>query len=198
MNSTVTRSLSGIIFIGAMLAGLLFSPWLFALLFVIMTGMMLWEFYRITMGTEFLHTRLLAIAAGCMALSLAVAVFAHSSVLIEYMSPTVLVSSVCLVILFSRLKIRSGLLRRVTPLVFSAYLLQDNQLVRELLIKDRFASHASPLIVVAAGLACLVIGCAVDIPREWLFQKLHVRSRLDWVDRLLQTNGAISGKDDKL
>lgn len=64
MNSTVTRSLSGLIFIGAMLAGLLFSPWLFALLFVIMTGMMLWEFYRITMGTEFLHTRLLAIAAG--------------------------------------------------------------------------------------------------------------------------------------
>ena len=75
MNSTVTRSLSGIVFIAAMLAGLLFNPWLFAILFVIMTAVMLWEFYRITMGEEFLHTRLLAIAAGVILFLLVFAVF---------------------------------------------------------------------------------------------------------------------------
>ena len=64
MNSTVTRSISGVIFIGAMLLGLLVSPWLFALLLVTMTAVMLWEFYKITMGDLFPHTRLLAIAAG--------------------------------------------------------------------------------------------------------------------------------------
>ena len=64
MNSTVTRSISGIVFIAAMLLGLLVSPWLFALLLVTMTSVMLWEFYRITMGDRFLHTRLLAIVAG--------------------------------------------------------------------------------------------------------------------------------------
>lgn len=64
MNSTVTRSISGVIFIGAMLLGLLVSPWLFAMLLVTMTAVMLWEFYKITMGDLFPNTRLLAIAAG--------------------------------------------------------------------------------------------------------------------------------------
>ena len=64
MNSTVTRSISGIVFIAAMLLGLLVSPWLYAVLLVTMTSVMLWEFYRITMGDRFLHTRLLAIVAG--------------------------------------------------------------------------------------------------------------------------------------
>lgn len=64
MNSTVTRSISGVVFIAAMLLGLLVSPWLYAVLLVTMTSVMLWEFYRITMGDRFLHTRLLAIVAG--------------------------------------------------------------------------------------------------------------------------------------
>ena len=64
MNSTVTRSISGIVFIAAMLLGLLVSPWLYAVLLATMTSVMLWEFYRITMGDRFLHTRLLAIVAG--------------------------------------------------------------------------------------------------------------------------------------
>ncbi len=64
MNSTVTRSISGVFFIAAMLLGLLVSPWLYAVLLVTMTSVMLWEFYRITMGDRFLHTRLLAIVAG--------------------------------------------------------------------------------------------------------------------------------------
>ena len=129
---------------------------------------------------------LLVIAAGCMLLSWAVTVLTGCGVLTEYMSPTVLVPSVCLVVVFSRLPVKGRLIPLVTPLIFSAYLLQDNPWIRKQIITGRFAGQTSPLIVIAAGLACLVAGCAADIPREWLFRKLRVRDRLGWADRLIQ------------
>ena len=64
MNSTVQRSISGVAFIAIMLAGLLIHPIGFAALILLMTGVMLHEFYRITMGTHFRHTQALAIVAG--------------------------------------------------------------------------------------------------------------------------------------
>lgn len=64
MNNTVKRSVSGVVFIAMMLCGLLFSPYLFAALVILMTFVMLREFYRITMGDRFLHSQWLAIFTG--------------------------------------------------------------------------------------------------------------------------------------
>ena len=64
MKNLWVRTLSGICFLGVVLASLLVSPWLFGAfqLFVLVT--MLLEFYRMTMGTHYPLSRGFAILAG--------------------------------------------------------------------------------------------------------------------------------------
>ncbi len=61
MNNTVKRSLSGVLFLGVVLAGLLINKYLFALLFIFMEVCMLAEFYKMTMGDRYPKSRLFAI-----------------------------------------------------------------------------------------------------------------------------------------
>ena len=65
MNNTVTRTLSGICFLAIVIGGLLLNKYLFAALITFMMVTMLYEFYRMTMGTLFPRTRALAITLGC-------------------------------------------------------------------------------------------------------------------------------------
>ena len=53
MNTTVKRTVFGALFLVIMLGGLLFHPALFAALFLFMTVVMMWEFYRMTMGNKY-------------------------------------------------------------------------------------------------------------------------------------------------
>ncbi len=64
MNNTVKRSISGIGFIAAMLAGLLLNKFLFAGLFLFIMSVMMVEFYRITMERKYIFSRILAVFAG--------------------------------------------------------------------------------------------------------------------------------------
>ena len=65
MNNTVKRTLSGICFLAIVIGGLLLNKYLFAALITFMTVTLLYEFYRMTMGTLFPRTRALAITLGC-------------------------------------------------------------------------------------------------------------------------------------
>ena len=53
MNGTVKRSIFGVLFLAVMLGGLLFYETLYVILFAFITGVMLFEFYRMTMGESF-------------------------------------------------------------------------------------------------------------------------------------------------
>jgi len=64
MNTTVQRSISGVVFLGVMLAGLLIHPALYAILFVCMSCGMLVEYYKITMGKRYMLPRIFAIILG--------------------------------------------------------------------------------------------------------------------------------------
>ena len=64
MNNTVKRSISGIVFVAMMLAGLLVNKWLFAVLISFMMVTMMAEFYRMTMGDKYRFSRILAILGG--------------------------------------------------------------------------------------------------------------------------------------
>jgi phosphatidate cytidylyltransferase len=64
MNTTVKRSISGIVFLAVFLCGLLLDKYLFAVLFIFMMVGMLHEFYRMTMGNSFKYSRILATVAG--------------------------------------------------------------------------------------------------------------------------------------
>ena len=53
MNGTVKRTIFGVLFLAVMLGGLLFYETLYVILFAFITGVMLYEFYRMTMGESF-------------------------------------------------------------------------------------------------------------------------------------------------
>ena len=76
MNNTVTRTLSGIGFLAVVLGGLLVNQYLYAALFLLMMGTMLYEFYRMTMGQAYRYSQILAILLGITAFSLVFSVFA--------------------------------------------------------------------------------------------------------------------------
>ena len=64
MNSTVKRSIFGVLFLAVMLGGLLFHEILFAVLFAFITLVMLKEFYRMTMGKAYEASQRTAIVIG--------------------------------------------------------------------------------------------------------------------------------------
>ncbi|MGM9790019.1 MAG: phosphatidate cytidylyltransferase [Candidatus Cryptobacteroides sp.] len=64
MNNTLKRTISGVAFVGIMLAGLLLDKFLFAALIMFIMGVMMHEFYTITMGTRYRFSRILAILSG--------------------------------------------------------------------------------------------------------------------------------------
>ena len=64
MNTTVKRTVFGALFLVIMLGGLLFHPALFAALFLFMTVVMMWEFYRMTMGNKYKPAQHIAILLG--------------------------------------------------------------------------------------------------------------------------------------
>ena len=53
MNGTVKRTIFGVLFLAVMLGGLLFYETLYVILFAFITGVMLYEFYRMTMGESY-------------------------------------------------------------------------------------------------------------------------------------------------
>lgn len=64
MNTTVKRTIFGALFLLIMLGGLLFHPALYAVLFLFMTVVMMWEFYRMTMGNNYKPAQYIAIVLG--------------------------------------------------------------------------------------------------------------------------------------
>ena len=64
MNTTVKRSIFGVLFLAVMLGGLLFNEWLFVVLFAFITGVMLYEFYRMTLGPQYQDLQASAIFVG--------------------------------------------------------------------------------------------------------------------------------------
>ena len=64
MNSTVKRSIFGVLFLAVMLGGLLFNDFLYTILFAFITIVMLKEFYRMTMGMVYQQSQRSAIVMG--------------------------------------------------------------------------------------------------------------------------------------
>lgn len=64
MNNVTVRSISGAAFIVVMVTCLVFSKYLFAALMVTIMSIMLLEFYKITMGSSYTFSKVLAILAG--------------------------------------------------------------------------------------------------------------------------------------
>ncbi|MCQ2081846.1 MAG: acyltransferase family protein [Lachnospiraceae bacterium] len=114
--------------------------------------------------------------------------------LVQYNSPTVLLASLALVCLFSRIDIKNKmgkLILAAGPLTFGVYLINCQPLVWKYLMKDRFISYAdlNPALMVIrvllVALEIFFIGIAVDALRRLLFEVIGLRRRLNSLNDMI-------------
>ncbi|MDO5520214.1 MAG: acyltransferase [bacterium] len=104
--------------------------------------------------------------------------------LISYISPTILISAIALLLLFSKLTIRSTLSIRLiklfSPLAFSVYIIHVHPLIWINAFKNRFVEYSSypvfPLVlhILLAALSIFLLCAAIDFIRHYLFSLLHI------------------------
>ena len=109
------------------------------------------------------------------------------NVLRSYISPTMVGSAVCLLILFRQLSLK-GFIQKIVvfcaPLCFSVYLIHTHYLVYHNILLNRFESLASlsaPLMVLAVigvSLGIFVVCILIDAVREAISKKLKIKKRL--------------------
>lgn len=85
--------------------------------------------------------------ACCALITWGIYVFTGNSILIKYISPTILLSGMIMVILFSRIKVKGTIISKLSPLAFGIYLFQLNQVIWNALIKDNVAFVANKNII---------------------------------------------------
>lgn len=105
---------------------------------------------------------------------------------IKYTSPSVLIAGCGLLIIFSNIKCTKiiPLLKTLTPLVFSSYLIQDNKYIRKYFIENRFSFLATKNIFIMIvgifffAILCFVVGSGIDLFRQYIFKKLKLKERI--------------------
>ena len=115
-----------------------------------------------------------------------------AGILINYISPTILISAVCLLGLFSRLKTNETAEKIIgffAPASLGVYLIHDHPLIRAKLMHNRFESLTDKnAIVMAVSVIGLAVGifivCSlVDKLRIALFNKLRIKEFVSKIDK---------------
>lgn len=98
---------------------------------------------------------------------------------IDYMTPTLVIASIALFVLFTTIKIKASwqkIVCKLSACTFGVYLIHDNPLIRNNLMKDRFATYAilsagkMILLVFLTVLLIFVVCAVIEMGREWLFK----------------------------
>ncbi len=100
--------------------------------------------------------------------------------LISYISPTILMSGIIMVILFSRIKLKGNIISKLSPLALGIYLLQLNQVIWSKIIKDAFVFVVDKKTII--GILWILIlssiisisGMLVESVRRWLFKLIKI------------------------
>lgn len=140
----------------------------------------------------------------CTMITWTTTVFLDSKLLLSYISPTVLLAAVAMVILFSKLHIGTAsrrVLRCFAPAAFGVYLIHVHSVCWEFFMRDRFASIAeSPawlmvLQVIGCSSGIFLVCLLIEKLRLLLFRALRIDTG---ITKLLQTTGRIIGSALKL
>ena len=111
--------------------------------------------------------------------------------LISYTSPTMLLSGIALLIIFSKLKVKSWrkIIAFLSPLCFSVYLIHEHEVISKRFIAGRSATFLNYptfkmlLYIIITDIA-IFVGCIfIDYFREKLFKKLELKKRLSFIDK---------------
>ncbi len=113
---------------------------------------------------------------------------------VNYTSPTILLMSIALLLLFSGLKLKwcAPVIKFIAPLSFGVYLLHDNPRMRWFFITNKFEKYASwhPIQMIGAvlltALCIYLIGSAVEFVRQMLFKLLRIDKSIGALENILQ------------
>lgn len=117
--------------------------------------------------------------------------------LVEFTSPTMVVAAAALLLVFSRIRIpdfAEKLIRFVSPLTFSVYLIHDNAVMRDEFMIDQFidlAFYPIHRMLLKLGFVCVVlftVCITVDHIRSLLFKWLNLRKLAQLPEKLLAGN----------
>ena len=120
--------------------------------------------------------------AGCVAAAWIVRIVTGKGILTYYISPTVLLSGLIMVILFSRFKLKGKIISKLSPFAFGVYLFQSNQVIWNNILKDRFTFVAEKnillgvLLVFAFASLIFVSGITVDFIRSRIAKLIRIPS----------------------
>lgn len=134
---------------------------------------------------------------GCIISTWSMKAFGKFNILYSYISPTVLLSGLLMVVIFSRLQLKGTIIKKISPLVFGIYLFQLNKIIWKYVLKGRTAFVADMNIFVgvlcsfAIAFAIFCSGLAVEYIRTLLFKLLKI-SKLS--DKIADSSKKTAGK----
>lgn len=117
---------------------------------------------------------------GCLLTMWAVNIFTNTGILLRYSSPTVLLSALLLLVVFSRLELKGTVIRKLSPLAFGIYLFQGNRIIWNYVLKDsaKFVTDMNIFVglLCALGIAVIIFvsGLAAEYLRTLLFRLLKI------------------------
>ena len=100
--------------------------------------------------------------------------------LINYISPTILLNALILVILFSRIKLKGSLIKKLSPLAFGIYLFQLNSVIWNDILKESMIFITSQPLVAGVGYVILfsfilfALGLIVEFSRNQIANALRI------------------------
>lgn len=119
----------------------------------------------------------------------------RGNLLVSYNSPTLLVSSISLLLIFSRIKVEGSLFKKVitivAPLTFGVYLSNAHPLVWVYIMKGAFSAYATypvwKLIIctLLSAVVLFLIGIAMDAVRNLIFELGHLRGKLRALEKYI-------------
>ena len=132
----------------------------------------------------------------CLTITWWTKILLKNGIYVNYLSPTILMSAIIMVILFSRIKLKGKIISKISPLALGIYLLQLNIVVWNYIIKDKFIFIISKNIIIgvlyilAIALLMFICGLVVEWIRKEIFKIMKIpelsKKIVKGVDRILE------------
>lgn len=142
---------------------------------------------RIKLFETWCNLKLIALWALCILVTWGMYAFTGIRRLVNYVSPTILLSGILMVVLFSRIRINGSILKKISPLAFGIYLFQLNQVIWNNVLMDAFTWIAEQpiyigvMLVILFAFAIFVSGLLVE----------YIRSKLEKLFRITALSNKI-------
>lgn len=150
---------------------------------------------RINLFEKWRTPTLIMLWALCIILSWGLHIFVGIRRLINYVSPTILFSGMIMVVLFSRLKVKGSIIKKISPLAFGIYLFQLNRVVWDGILNTAFSwivdrpLYIGVALVFVFAFALFIVGLVVEYIRSRSANLLRIPALsnriITWIDVIL-------------